>query len=177
MLKQNNRDKVLQIFFDNPIPKVRGFQLREISRAIKLAPKSVKIYLDKLEETNLIIQKKHYKHNYPVYYANWDNDYFQYLKKVNILKLIKESGLLDYLDETCMPDTIFLFGPTSKGKDSFIHLYLQCDKKQLDLSKYEKELKGKINIFFEKDFNKLSIGVKQDIINGERLKGYLRVEF
>ena len=53
MLKKDNFDKVLEVFFDNPLPEGIGFQLREISRNIKLAPKSVKLYLDELERVNL----------------------------------------------------------------------------------------------------------------------------
>ena len=55
MLKKDNFDKVLEEFFNNPLPDGIGFQLREISRNIKLAPKSVKLYLDELEKVDLII--------------------------------------------------------------------------------------------------------------------------
>jgi predicted nucleotidyltransferase len=179
MLKKDNLDKVLGVFFDNPLPEGIGFQLREISRNIKLAPKSVKLYLDKLEKANLIIKKKHRIHKYPVYYANRDNNYFKFLKRLNIIRRIKESGLLDYLDEKCMPDVIILFGSASKGEDiesSDIDLYLQCDEKKLDLSKYDRELKRRINLFFEKNFDKLSDELKQNIVNGDKLTGYLRVQ-
>jgi len=42
MLEKSNIYKILEVFFDNPLPEGIGFQLREISRNIKLAPKSVK---------------------------------------------------------------------------------------------------------------------------------------
>ena len=180
MLKKDNLDKVLEVFFDNPLPEGIGFQLIEISRNIKLAPKSVKLYLDELEKVNLIIKKKHRIHKYPVYYANRDDNYFKFLKRLNIIRRIKESGLLDYLDEKCMSDVIILFGSASKGEDiesSDIDLYLQCGEKKLELGKYEKELKRKINLFFEKNFNKLSEELKQNIINGDKLKGYLRIKW
>ena len=174
MLKKDNITKVLEIFFDNPVPEGIGFQLREISRKIKLAPKSVKLYLEELEKESLIIKKKHRIHNYPVYYANRDDSYFKFLKRLNMLRRIKESGLLDYLDEKCMPDAIILFGSASRGEDikgSDIDLYMQCDEKKLDLSRYEKELGRKINLFFEKNFDRLSEELKNNIINGDRLKG------
>ncbi len=179
MLKKDNLDRVLEIFFNNPLPEGIGFQLREISRKINLAPKSVKLYLEELEKAELIIKKEHRIHKYPVYYANRDNNYFKFLKRLNIIRRIKESGLLDYLNEKCMPDVIILFGSASMGEDvkgSDIDLYLQCEQKKLDLSKYEKELKRKINIFFEKNFDKLSEELKQNIINGDKLKGYLRIQ-
>ena len=76
MLKKDNINKVLQVFFDNPLPRGIGFQLREIGRKIKLAPKSVKLYLEELEKEGLIIKKKHRIQKYPVYYANRENNYF-----------------------------------------------------------------------------------------------------
>ncbi len=178
MLKKDNRDKVLGLFFQDPLPKGIGFQLREISRKIKLAPKSVKIYLDKLVKEKLILKEKHRIHNYPIYYANRDNNYFKFLKRLNTIRSIIESGFLDYLDEKYMPDVIILYGSASKGediKDSDIDLFLQCAERKLDLKKYEKELGRKINLFFEENFDKLSEELRLNIINGDRLKGYLRM--
>jgi predicted nucleotidyltransferase len=180
MLKKDNTFKVLEIFFDDPIPSGAGFQLREISRKINLAPKSVKNYLEELEKENLIVKKEHRIHQYPIYYANRENEYFKYLKRLNTIKSIKESGLLDFLNEKCMPDVIILFGSASKGediKDSDIDIYLQCENKNLDLNKYEGALKRKINLFFEKNFDKLSEELKKNIINGDKLKGYLNLSF
>ena len=180
MLKKDNLYRVLEVFFEDPLPVGIGFQLREISRKIKLAPKSVKLYLEELEKENLIIKKEHRIHKYPVYYANRDDNYFKFLKRLDIVRSIKESGLLDYLDEKCMPNAIILFGSASKGEDvkgSDIDLYLQCEEKKLNLSKYEKELKRKINLFFERDFDKLSDELKMNIINGDILAGYLKCKF
>ena len=176
MLAKDNRSKVLKIFFDDPLPK--GFQLREISRNISLAPKSVKKYLDELEKANLIVKEKHRIHKYPIYHANRDNEYFKFLKKLDIIKEIKESGLLDFLEENCLPNVISLFGSASKGediKDSDIDLFLMCKEMKLDLKKFEAKLSRGINIFFSNNFNKLSQELKNNILNGVILKGYLKV--
>ena len=61
------------------------------------------------------------------------------LKKLDIIREIKESGLLEYLQNICMPDAIILFGSASRGEDvkgSDIDLYLQCPERKLDLSKF-----------------------------------------
>jgi len=178
MLQKDNRHKVLKLFFEDPSPKGIGFQLREMSRKVRIAPTSVKRYLNELEKERLIIKKKHRIYEYPVYYANRENDYFKFLKKLDIIQSIKENGLLDYLKEKCLPDAIILFGSTSKGediKDSDIDLFLLCKEKKLDLKKHEKKLKRKINIFFEDNFGKLSKELKNNVINGVILDGYLRV--
>jgi predicted nucleotidyltransferase len=91
---------------------------------------------------------------------------------------IKASGLLDYLSEKCMPDVIILFGSGSRGedlKDSDVDLFLLCKERKLDLQKYEDKIKRKISVFFSEDFNKLSKELKNNIINGVILNGYLKV--
>ncbi len=177
MLKKDNISRVLEVFFDDPLPEGIGFQLREISRKINLAPKSVKLYLEYLEKENLIMKKEHRIHKYPVYYANRDNNYFKFLKRLDIQRKIRDSGLLDYLWDSCMPEVIILYGSASIGEDtkeSDIDLYLRCKEKKLDLGKFEKELKRKINLFFKRDFDKLSDELKTNIINGDILAGYLK---
>lgn len=178
MLLKDNRYKVLRIFFEDPFPKGIGFQLREISRKIKVATPSVKRYLIELEKEELIVKTEHRIYGYPVYYANRDNENFKFLKRLDNIMKIKESGLLDYLSENCMPDTIILFGSSAKGedlKDSDIDLFIMSEKEKLSLEKFEKQLNRKVNIFFSDSFTKLSKELKNNIINGIILKGYLKV--
>ncbi len=177
MLKKDNLSHVLEVFFENPLPE-GGFQLRELSRATALAPKSVKDYLDVLEKENLILKKAHRIHKYPVYYGNRDNEYFKFLKKQEIIRKIVESGFVEYIWDKTLPEVIILFGSCSRGEDiqgSDIDLYLQSSEKKLDISKFEKILQRKINILFEKDFQNLSKELKNNILNGIKLKGYARV--
>ncbi len=176
MLAKDNRTKILELFFDNPAIS-GGFQLREISRIIKIAPKSVKIYLTELTKADLIISNKN-RQGYPTYTANRDSEYFKVLKKLSMQKRILESGLINYLSMECAPKVIILFGSASIGEDiisSDIDLLLICKHKELELKKYEEFTKRKINILFEHDFNKLSSELKNNLINGIRLYGYLEV--
>ena len=178
MLQKDNRYKVLRVFFEDPAPKGIEFQLREISRKVALAPPSVKRYLNELEREHLIIKAEHRIHGYPVYYANRDNEEFKFLKKIDMITKINESGLLDYLSENCMPDAVVLFGSASRGEDlkeSDIDLFVLSRKEKIDLTQFEKKLNRKINIFFSDNFNKLSKELKNNIINGAILKGYLKV--
>ncbi len=178
MLQKDNRHKVLSLFFDNPLPDGAGFQLREISRKTAIAPPSVKNYLLELEKEGLITKKKHRVHSYPIYYSNRDNEDFRYLKKIDNAIRIKESGLLDYLWDTCMPDVIIVFGSFANGEDlqnSDVDLFVLSQEEKLDLEQFEKFLNRKIHLFFCKDFGKLSKELKNNIINGVILRGYLNV--
>lgn len=176
MLQNYNKLKVLNVFFEDPLRK--DFQLREISRKINLAPPSVKKYLEELAKENLILKFRNKIYNYHVYSANRDDEYFKYLKKINTFFRIKETGLLDYINDICMPDAIVLFGSASRGEDSLgsdLDLFVLCKEKELNLINYEKHLKRKINIFFSDDFNKLSKELKNNMLNGVILSGYLKV--
>ncbi|MFW5852863.1 MAG: winged helix-turn-helix transcriptional regulator, partial [Nanoarchaeota archaeon] len=102
MLQKNNRNKILKIFFDDPLAP--GFQLREISRKTKIAPPSVKRYLKELEREGLIFVKPHRIQKFPTYYANRDNDYFKLLKKLDIQHRIQD--LLKHLEDSLLPDVV-----------------------------------------------------------------------
>ncbi len=177
MLQKNNKWSVLKVFFEDPSPNAR-FQLREISKKIHLAPISVKNYLTELDKEDLIVKIKHRAHNYPLYSANRENELFRLLKKINTILCLRNSGLLAYINDLCMPEVIILFGSAAKGEDileSDIDLFIQCKEKKMMLKKYEQRCKRNINLFFAEDFDKLSKEFKNNIINGVILKGYLKV--
>ena len=65
-----------------------------------------------------------------------DSTEFKLLKKIDTIITIKESGLIEHLENQCMPDVIILFGSASKGEDTIesdIDLFLLCEGKNSDL--------------------------------------------
>lgn len=178
MLKKDNRQKVLKVFYEDPLPMGGGLQLREIGRKIDLAPLSVKRYLNELLKERLIIEEKHRIHNYPVYYANRDNEYFRTLKRLDTVLSIEECGLLEHLYKRCMPDAIILFGSASLGEDvkgSDIDIFLICNETELNLEKYERILSRKIQVHFSDNLKGISKELRNNILNGMVLKGYIKV--
>lgn len=177
MLQFDNRWKVLQVFFDEPTVE-GGHQLREISRKIKLALPSVKRYLLNLEKEKLIIKKKHRIQGTPIYVADRDNFLFKFYRRIDILIRINHSGLLEKIKDECMPNAIIFFGSAAKGEDtesSDIDLYVASAHKNIALDAYEKQLRRKINILFESNFSKLSPELKNNLLNGTKLLGYIKV--
>ncbi len=177
MWENYNKYMVFKVFLDDPMPKA-GFQLREISRMVKLAPKSVGIYLAELEKEGLVIKERQKATGYPVYFASRNSEMFRFYRKLDVVHSIKTSGLLDYLCDKTTPDVIVLFGSASRGEDtqeSDIDLFVQCAGRKLDLSGFEKLLKRKISILFGENFKELSDELKNNVINGIILKGYLKV--
>lgn len=173
ILKDSTLFRVLDVFFDNPI---KDFQLREISRMIGLAHKSVLIYLNQLLKLGLI--KINTKTLYKSYNANTESQMFQRYKKATNLIKIYESGLVDYLYEKLMPNTIILFGGYAKGteiKTSDIDIFVEIKEEKMDVLKFEEKLGRKIHLVFEEDIRDLNKELKNNIINGIVLSGNLRL--
>lgn len=173
MLQNYNKYGVLSIFFDNPR---KEFYIRDISRRLELAVTSVTNYLKELTKEGFLIKSK--EGLYPSYKANRDDNNFKFYKKIHNIINIKNSGIIQYLEDKCLPNSIVLFGSYAKGDDienSDIDIFVEAKEKKINIEKYEKLLNRKINIFFFKDFNKLSKELRNNIINGVKLEGYLKV--
>ena len=173
MLQKYNTYRVLQEFFDQPR---RNFHMREISRALHLGQPSVIKHLNTLLHENLIIKEK--KGLYPTYKAHQENDYFKLLKKQNIILRITTSGIIDYINQKIQPNCIVLFGSAARGEDietSDIDIFIQAQEKTLSLEQYEKNLKRKINPFFESNLKHLNKELLNNLINGQIINGYLKV--
>ena len=149
--------------------------MREISRRTKIAQPSVMNHLGSLVKEEFILKEK--KGIYPSFIANRDNPKFRIYKKSDILIRLYETGLVDYLSDSCFPNSIILFGSASKGEDteeSDVDLFIQSRAKKLNLEKYERLLNRRIAVFFENNLLKLSNELKNNILNGIVLKGYIK---
>ncbi len=176
MLQKSNTENVLEVFFRNPS---KEFELMEISRNSRLAHTSVKKILDSLLKEKIILKKtlKKGKREFPIYFSNLNSQEFTNLKKLNNLKQIIFSGLVEKLEETFMPDSIILFGSYSRGEDteeSDIDLFIESSEEQFNLKKYEKTLGRKINILFG-SLSNLNKNLKENVLSGVLLKGTINL--
>lgn len=180
MLQKYGIWNVLKVFFDDPDPK-EGFTIRYISKKIGLATTSVRVHLKELTKEGkygypLVIKSKGI--SYPTYRANRASELFRFYKKIDMTFRLEESGLLDKLSEEFSPGAVILFGSAARGEDvkeSDIDIFLLAKEKEIDLSKYESVLMRKISLHFSDDFNKLPKELRNNIINGVVLRGYLKV--
>ena len=173
MIQNYSRYRILQEFFDSPR---KDFQMRELSRRTEIAQTSVINHLKELLKEQLIIKEK--KGIYPTFKANRDDEMFKLYKKNDLLLKIRQTGLVDFIYDSCLPDAIMLFGSASKGEDleeSDIDLYVKAKEKKLNLQRYEKLLNRKITLFFKENFSELGNELKNNIINGVVITGYLKV--
>lgn len=139
--------------------------------------KTVKKYLKDLTNLGLINEYKDL--NIPTYEANYRNKFFLNIKREKILDDIFISGFPQYLNKKLGETACILFGSCVRGdyyKDSDIDMFIQSKRIRLDLSKYEKKLKRKINLFFEENWQNLSEGMKTGLLNdGIAINGRLKL--
>lgn len=163
----------MKVFLYNPTTQ---FGLREISRDVSLAPASVKKYLKDIEKENLI--ESYIEKNSPVYKAKRDSQKFKTFQKLSIIYELEESGFIDYLWNEICPETIILFGSYSKGEaieQSDIDIFLVTKKKRKDINitKYQKEFSSEIQIFTD-ELKNIQKHLKANLYNGIILRGYLK---
>ncbi len=173
MIQKYSRYRILQEFFNSP---TKNFYVRELSRRIKLSQPSVTLHLKALVKEDLILKEK--KGIYPSFRANREDELFKLYKQHDIVLRLHQSGLLSYIYDSCTPNAIILFGSASRGEDvegSDIDLFIQSPEKKLNLSEFEKELNREISLFFGENFLRLGHELKNNILNGRVLHGYLEV--
>lgn len=162
-------------FFHSPM---KGWGLLELCRESKLAHTSVKNHLITLKQYGIISEYKEKKggRSYPVYKAEQNAMRFRDYKVIYNLAELFESRLIDYIKDTIMPRSIILFGSYHKGEDiedSDIDIFVEAEKADLNLLKFEKILKRRIQLHFKAKFKEYSKELKNNIINGTTLYGYL----
>ena len=166
-------DGMLCLFFNNP---AKEFQIREISRLIKVPKTTVQRVLKQLVSLKIILVKK--KGIFPSYSANETNFWYKFYKKQYFIEEIYASGLIDFLEDFFHPPCIFLFGSGAKGdyiKRSDIDLFLLSPEKEVDIIKYERKLGRKINLLCKERIPDLSPELLNNILNGIKLSGYLKL--
>ena len=177
MIQKSNTQLIAQLFFQQPN---KSYSLKDISRTISLAHTSVKPCLDKLLKIKLIIKnvEKKGKRNFPTYVANKNSNMYIKHKVSNNLSNLIQSELIRVLEEKFFPKTIILFGSYLRGEDdetSDIDLFIQSNEEHIDLTKFEKLFCRKIQLHFNKEFRKISEELRNNLINGFVLSGFLDI--
>ena len=173
MKRKDIKQTIKEYFFTNPTAKLR---VREIERKLKLPLPSVIRYCKELEnERSLTIEKEG---NVKFYTANRESERYLLEKKLYNLKQLYESGLVENIKiELSNPATV-VFGSYAKGEDmedSDIDLYIETpSKKQINLEKFKKILKRRIQVFQHKNIKDISnLHLANNIINGITLNNYI----
>lgn len=154
-------NNILRVYFENP---EREFTVREISNLTKIPRATAHKRINELK-----------KEDY------FKRDLFFRIKKVNYyVEELFSSGLIDYLIDELNPSCIILFGSFRKGDSdntSDIDLFVESSlKKKLDLKKFERKLKHKIDLFLESNLNNLNNNLLNNVVNGIKLYGSFKIK-
>ncbi|MBM3206910.1 MAG: nucleotidyltransferase domain-containing protein [Candidatus Staskawiczbacteria bacterium] len=175
MKTKNIKQKIKEHFFINPTSKLR---VREIEKLLKLPIPSVIRYCRELQTEGILTIIK--TGSVMFYTGNRANSNFILEKKLFNIKSVYDSKLVEFLKIELSNPVVILFGSYSKGEDiesSDIDLYIETpSKKEINLEKFEKILKRKIQLFRHKSI--LEIKNKEladNMINGIVLNGFIEV--
>lgn len=171
MLKKYNTYRVLRVFLESP---TESFGLRELSRISGLAPLSVMRYLKDFQKEELI--SRYEKNKIPFYRANRDNLNFVLYKKMSIYFEINNSGFVDFVWDNLAPKAIILFGSYARGESietSDIDICVIGKENKVNLDNFEKTLNKKIHITFIENIKDTPTELRNNIINGTILRGYI----
>lgn len=163
-------DRTMDFFFNYPNQVIT---VRQLAAKINVSKSTLQRELQNLAREKLIqkISKRGYK-------ANETNFWYTFYKKNSLIHHIYDSGLVDFLEDEFHPAIILLFGSGAKGEyfyKSDIDLFLLASEKDVNVVKYEKKLKRKITLLFKENYTHLSSELFNNIINGYKLSGYLKL--
>ena len=168
--------EILRFLFTRP---EKSFNQRRLAKNIKVSPTAVSKSLELLKKENLITAEKDKDSKRIAIKLNRDNKDIFYLKRVENLKFIYESRLLNFLSEEFPLSTIILFGSYSLGEDisrSDIDIaIIGYKEKRLELENFERLLERKISLHFYSNLKKIETNLKSNILNGITLKGGIKL--
>lgn len=176
MIQNYNTYRVLQEFFQRPTHR---FHLRELSRDLKLGMPSVRSHVHALAKMGLVAETD--AETFKSYVPNVDSPLFKTYKRLDTLQRLYDSGLVDFLEkQLSYPTAIILFGSCAYGEDtekSDIDIAVIARQKELDVSKYERELGRSIQLhaFGSVADMKKTPELFNNIMNGVVLYGFVKV--
>ncbi|MCK5629076.1 MAG: nucleotidyltransferase domain-containing protein [Nanoarchaeota archaeon] len=173
-LFKNNIFRIFELFIEFP---AKDFSARGIARELSISHATVLKYIDNLQKLGLIRKKE--ETLYPTFYANIEDSKYKLYKRNYIVFKIIESGLIDFIQKKTLPSSIILFGSGAKAtftEKSDIDLFVEAKDSKLNISKFEKILKRKINLLYESNIHNLSKELRNNIANGVILYGFIRIK-
>ena len=156
-----------------------SFTARAIARHLRVSPTAIAKSLKRLEQEEMIKVNKDKESKRFSIQLNKDNPLTYQFKRADNLKLIYESGLLEYLSETLPTATIILFGSYSFGEDTLnsdIDLaIIGAKQKEVNLDKFNRLLERNVSINFYPGLKDVNKNLKENIFNGIVLKGGIQL--
>src|SRR3989338_11190745 len=168
----NLQQEILRLLF---IKAGISLNQRQIANFLGVTQPAVMKAIPELEIENLINVKQDKETKRWSIEFKKNNHKIMQLKRIDNLRQVYESGLVDFLEKEFAGANIILFGSYSRGDDiksSDIDIAVIGRKKKIvDLFKYEQLLERTININFYKSWRSIHKNLKENICNGIVLIG------
>jgi predicted nucleotidyltransferase len=152
---------------------------REIATLLKVSPTAVGKALSLLEKECLVKVERSKTMNLSYILLNRDNPFAVSLKRVENLKMLYESGIVEYFGDTFPGCVIIMFGSYSRGEDtvkSDIDIaVLGSKRKDTELAKFGKMLERPVVLNFYDDIKGLDKNLRSNIMNGITLVGVVEI--
>jgi predicted nucleotidyltransferase len=159
--------EIIRFFYKFPS---KQFTVRELATKTKMSKSTVQYRLQALKSQGIISAQNKWVDSWP----NRLRKTFYYIDK------IIQSGLIDYLEHEFAASAIIIFGSFSKGesiKGSDIDIFVECAReKEYNLRKFEKKLGHNIELITRSSIMKLPKRLRNNVVNGIKLKGYFTIE-
>ncbi|MFH1505610.1 MAG: nucleotidyltransferase domain-containing protein [archaeon] len=148
---------------------------RIIAEMLKVSPTAVAKAIKPLEKNGLVTIEKSKRMNLNTVLLNREESKTLAFKRVENLKLIYESGLVDFLENRFPGSLVILFGSYSIGEDTIDSdidiAVIGSKEKTTDLGRFEKLLERTIYLHQYASLRKINENLRGNIINGITLAG------
>lgn len=160
----------------------RSFNARGLARPLNRTQAGIVKALSELEKEGIVNIKKDEDSGRWSIEFNRDNQKAIDFKRVENLKMIYESGLVKFLEDSFPGTSIILFGSYSRGEDVWTNEFeehtsdidiaiIGTKGKEVELTKFDKLLERTIVINFYPSFKEIHKNLKDNILNGILLSG------
>jgi predicted nucleotidyltransferase len=165
------QQRIARLFF---IKAGATLNVQSIARNLKVSPPAILKAIPLLEKKEIILIRQDKESKRWEIKLNKENHRIIWMKKIDNLSQIYESGLIQQFYNEIPEATIILFGSYTFGedtKDSDIDIAVIGSKKEIKLEEFEKKLERKIIINHYKSFKEINKHLLNNILNGITLKG------
>lgn len=149
-----------------------------LARHLDVSPTAIAKALPLLvEEGHLTVRKDEESRRLSIQMRRED-PHLPHLKRVENLRLLYVSGLVEALADTHPGATIVLFGSFAFGEDTIgsdIDIAIIGKKRDLPLERFEKLLAHKISLQYYPSGSSINIHLKESLCNGITLRGHIEL--
>jgi len=153
----------------------KSFNARALGKALDRTQAGIAKALPELEKEDLIKISKDKDSGRWSIELNRDNQKAVDFKRAENLKMIYESGIVQFLENKFPGSTIILFGSYSYGEDTFNSdidiAIIDSKEKHLDLKEFDKLLERNVFLHFYNSLEKVDKNLRSNILRGITLIG------